>query len=126
MLNLTYYVDAITQLICRIADPSALRLLYFYEAEDVETVSDWVAQLAQQFPEQEYIPKCSGERSDWEDLLLMSCCDHHVIANSTYSYWGAFLNPSANKVICCPDRWLGDRAVADDVYPPEWIRIIEK
>jgi len=44
--------------------------------------------------------------SPWEDLILMSHCRHHVLANSSFSWWGAWLNPSMEKVVVAPRRWL--------------------
>jgi hypothetical protein len=59
----------------------------------------------------------------WEDMCLMSRCDHHVIANSTYRWWGAWLNPSATKLVVAPETWvLSPRRVADPV-PDRWLRM---
>jgi len=50
------------------------------------------------------------------DMLLMSRCDHHIIANSTFSVWGAWLNPSADKEVIAPTPWKRYRYPADAVY----------
>jgi hypothetical protein len=58
------------------------------------------------------------------DLCLMSLCDHHVIANSSFSWWGAWLNPSSEKRVVHPVNWFGPAlAFRDtrDVPCPEWI-----
>jgi hypothetical protein len=58
----------------------------------------------------------------WEDMLLMSICKHLIIANSTFSWWGAYLNNDANRVIICPPKFsLNHRS--GEVYPVEWTRI---
>jgi glycosyl transferase family 11 len=59
-----------------------------------------------------------------EDLRLMSLCRHHVIANSSFGWWGAWLNPREEKIVIAPRRWVADPSVATtDVVPAEWIRI---
>lgn len=51
----------------------------------------------------------SEGKTPLEDLLLMSRCKNHVIANSTFSWWGAWLNPDPEKVIIAPEIWFNDR-----------------
>jgi len=54
-----------------------------------------------------FVPVTIRCLSDWEEMLLMSCCDHHVIANSSFSWWGAYLNPSPEKMVYYPMEWFG-------------------
>jgi glycosyl transferase family 11 len=56
-----------------------------------------------------------------EDLQLMALCRHHVIANSSFSWWGAWLNPRSDKVVIAPSTWLGLRTSDLDLLPPGWI-----
>ena len=49
----------------------------------------------------------NGESQAYEDLRLMSACKHHIIANSTFSWWGAWLNPDPGKTVIMPKSWLG-------------------
>jgi hypothetical protein len=64
------------------------------------------------------------EKSDYYDLLLMTRCKHNIIANSSYSWWGAWLNKNQHKIVITPDRWFNDMPdYVDMICPPEWIRI---
>lgn len=63
----------------------------------------------------------------WEDLHLMSLCAHHIIANSSFSWWGAWLNPSTEKMVITPKNWFG-RGTAKalnerDLRPLDWLTL---
>lgn len=59
------------------------------------------------------------------DLTLMSICDHNIIANSSFSWWGAYLNKNTNKRVISPSKWFGLNGPKDiqDVIPENWIKI---
>jgi hypothetical protein len=62
--------------------------------------------------------------TNYEDLRLMSQCKHHIIANSSFSWWGAWLNPRKDKLIFAPKRWFADDGFdTKDVIPGGWIRM---
>jgi hypothetical protein len=60
------------------------------------------------------------EIKDYEELILMSSCSHNIIANSTFSWWGAYLNKNPNKIIISPTKWT---KFQNDIVPKDWIQI---
>lgn len=73
----------------------------------------------------------SEGRNELEDLSLMASCGHHIIANSTFSFWGAYLGHNPNKIVISPScergQWFGLSSGVKqdcvDLLPPEWIQI---
>jgi len=64
--------------------------------------------------------------SAFEDLRLMYHCDHHIIANSTFSWWGAWLNDKSGKITVAPEVWFADTELnrqSASIIPSNWIRI---
>jgi hypothetical protein len=58
---------------------------------------------------------------DYQELLLMSTCQHHIIANSSFSWWGAYLDPKPNPTIIAPKKWFNHTHNWQDIYCPDWI-----
>lgn len=63
--------------------------------------------------------------SDCQDLYLMSMCKNNIIANSSFSWWGAWLNNNKNKKVIAPKNWFGESINhnTQDLYPESWIKI---
>jgi hypothetical protein len=63
----------------------------------------------------------------WEDMALMARCRHHVIANSSFSWWGAWLDPSPDKIVVAPRAWFAatelNKRNTGDLYPAGWILV---
>lgn len=60
---------------------------------------------------------------DYREMWLMSLCKNNVIVNSTFSWWGSFLNKNPNKKIVAPSIWFGPKGPRDpkDIYEPYWV-----
>ena len=102
-----------------------VRVLYFCEIDDIEFVSGVIEYLHNIYPTVEFI-HVPNHIEDWEQMLLMSCCHHNIMANSSFSWWGAYLNQSENKYVCYPSVWFGEAmcgVVVDDLFPPSWSKI---
>lgn len=66
------------------------------------------------------IVDCNKEENDYDDLRLMSLCKHHILANSSFSWWAAWLNDSNEKIVIVPNSYGNCNT---DVYPPDWLVI---
>ena len=62
---------------------------------------------------------------DHEGIWLLSLCDHFIISNSTFSWWGAWLSKTNNKIVISPDTWFGPDVAEDpkDIWCDNWIKI---
>jgi len=109
-----YYAKSVKYISAKIKD---LHLFIF--SDD----ADWCRQnLVFDLPST-YIDHNTGDKS-YEDMRLMSLCKHHIIANSSFSWWGAWLNPSKEKIVIAPAKWFAAADhQANDIYPSTWIKL---
>jgi len=121
----TYYENAITHIKLTTKSEIKYNLLYFCEDVDIDEVTEKINKLKVVFSDYTF---SRGENTleDWEQMLFMSCCHHNIIANSSFSWWGAYFNSWNDKIICYPSVWFGEPANIDtkDLCPPQWIKII--
>lgn len=62
--------------------------------------------------------------NSYQDMQMMSLCQHNIIANSSFSWWGAWLNDHVSKIVISPKKWLNDdKACVDDIIPQTWIKM---
>lgn len=91
---------------------------FFVFSDDIE----WSKTLP--FPDNTaYIEKNALGITDAEELVLMSKCKHNIIANSTFSWWGAWLNTNPDKIVIAPKKWSIYETAEKNPIPPDWIRI---
>jgi hypothetical protein len=110
-----YYLNAINYLKNKYSD-----LRFFIFSNDIAWTETNFAFLENVF----FVDTSKENPSDYYDLFLMTQTQHNIIANSTFSWWGAWLNQNPSKIVITPDRWLGnDWLLIDDICPPEWVRI---
>lgn len=100
-------------------------VLYFCEDDDIDDVLETINKLKEEFPDYKFI-RGDNTLEDWEQMLFMSCCHHNIIANSSFSWWGAYFNSSSDKIVCYPSVWFGEIAKNNtkDLCPPEWNKIL--
>jgi hypothetical protein len=128
VLKKDYYKNAISTM--KIMKPSLNMVLYFCEKENIEQVERIVDELKTIFPTMKFILADQKQAiADWQQLLLMSCCANNIIANSTFSWWGAYLNTHPGKIVIYPKTWFGPALSAihdvSHLFPDEWICIEE-
>lgn len=92
---------------------------FFVFTDDTQWVKEILVPL---HPNIMVIDHNSGLES-YRDMQLMSACSHHIIANSSFSWWGAWLNPSPDKIVVAPKAWFANGREAYDLLPPSWIRM---
>lgn len=110
LLSEKYYKDAFECLSSKYK-----KLNYFIFSDD----SSWARNHLTFIPNQTIIPTSTAV----EELYMQNLCTHHIIANSTFSWWGAWLSDKEGTTIC-PQLWSNDRRVKlEDLYPPNWIKI---
>mgnify|MGYP001027583173 CR=1 FL=1 len=84
---------------------------------------DWVVENMP-LPGEVKVIRHNDAARNYEDIRLMSACRHHIIANSSFSWWGAWMNPRADKIVAAPDTWFADPAsVNPDIWAQGWTRI---
>ena len=78
-------------------------------------------------PKSRLVHVCGDPERPWEDMALMARCRHHVIANSSFSWWGAWLNRAPDKVVVAPRAWFAPHELSKrntgDLYPPGWLLV---
>jgi len=128
ILPLEYYKRALNHIITRAASTEKFNVLIFNQACDNAVIVDHMQQLraVPAFARTCRFHKVQDMFDDWKQMLLMSVCDYNIIANSTFSWWGAYLNQTPGKIVCYPSTWFGPALKnhdTRDLFPADWVRI---
>jgi hypothetical protein len=109
-----YYNTAIELLETKINNPH-----FFVFSDDI----DYVEKM---YPTNKNYTIVKKIPNDYEEIILMSACKNHIIANSSFSWWGAWLNPSEYKIVIAPKKWFQNKDMQQqtaDLIPHNWIKI---
>jgi Glycosyl transferase family 11 len=113
LCSIDYYIKAVNYITERIESP-----YFFVFSDDIE----WAKKnIMLNFPCQ-FISHNIGSKS-YLDMQLMSLCKHNVIANSSFSWWGAWLNSNDNKIVIAPRKWFAVNTDICDLIPSNWISL---
>ena len=102
--TLNYYKNAISYMRREINNA-----VFFLFTNDIEWVKDNI------YEEGMTIVDCNTKERDYLDMFLMSQCKHNIIANSSFSWWGAWLNTNADKKVIAPKRWFLNHEIANQI-----------
>jgi len=112
--GIDYIEKAINYIVGKISNPH-----FFVFSDDVEWCRN---NLKAKFPIL-FVENNHREES-YKDMHLMSLCKHNIIANSSFSWWAAWLNANRNKIIIAPNKWFENNFTdTKDLIPENWIRI---
>ena len=114
-LQKDYYAKCIDIILSKVSDPT-----FFVFTNDAE----WCEENLN-FIEKKILIIETKNRNSWEDMQLMTLCKHNITANSTFSWWGAYLNKNKEKIIIGPEHWFNDSNLYNihDIIPNEWILV---
>lgn len=95
--------------------------VFFFFSNEPQWVRKWIEkEYSKDFPFE--IVEGTDEAMGYLDLFLMSRCSHHIIANSSFSWWGAWLNPDKRKKVIAPSKWHNHQDYTD-IYTQEMIKV---
>lgn len=125
IMTLNYYINAIRSIFIKDLTINN-NIIFFYEKDDKDYVYEHFINPIKACPFTGRIINfidIDFNIHDWKQMLLMSNCNHNIIANSSFSWWGAYFNNNPYKIICYPDKWFGPKLAdknVSDMFPDNW------
>ena len=107
-----YYIKALDIIKKKVSNP-----VFIFFSDDIEWVKNEF-----KMDNAVYVGFNSLEDS-YLDMYLMSCCKHNIISNSTFGWWGAYLNTNVDKIVICPKKWLNVEINNINIILDNWIKI---
>ena len=123
VLKIEYYIEALKTMLEH--NNSIKNVVCFGEKSNYVELLNNIEILKLNYPNLSF-ELCSFEIEDWEQMVLMSCCEHNIIANSSFSWWGAYFNDNPEKIVCYPSVWFGPKLQnkkTEDMFPKDWKKI---
>ena len=111
VLDVDYYVTAVEHIRKNVEKPN-----FFIFSDDLEWCKNSLG----------FLDNCiyvDRTQTEIEDLKLMSFCRHNIIANSSFSWWGAWLNQNPNKIVIAPKGWLLNDTSSSNVILSDWVKV---
>jgi hypothetical protein len=125
ILTTEYYTNSINYILSQSTNKNTHKnILYFCEDDDFNNVLQIIIELQQIYTELIF-ERADNTLADWQQMLLMSLCKDNIIANSTFSWWGAYFNTNPTKSVCYPAKWFHPKAGnnIEDLCPNDWTAI---
>jgi hypothetical protein len=113
-LEVVYYERALEAVRARIPDPT-----FFVFSDEIEYARTHLPKM-----ERAVFVGHNNDATAHDDLRLMAACRHHILANSSFSWWGAWLNPRPDKLVLRPGQNSFFSTATVDLYPPAWRGIV--
>ena len=113
VMPLSYYQKGIEIIRSKVSNPH-----FYFFSDDISWANENFNDIDSTF--------VSGDisKTHFEDLYLMSQCGYNIIANSSFSWWGAWLNNNSGKIVIAPNKWFNSGPQdTEDLIPSNWIRI---
>jgi len=111
LLSENYYKMSLALIETQIQDA-----FYVVFSDDLKWVKEHI-----EFGEKVYFVNSDNTLEDYEELFIMSRCRHNIIANSTFSWWGAWLNENEDKLVIGPKKWFANSKI--NIMPDAWMKL---